>query len=133
MQSEISDWQFKILYDGECPFCKLEINWLHRKDKFKKLEIVDIAAPEFDPAKYGSTIEVLMGTIHGVLPDGRMVTGMEAFRHAYRAAGVGWIMAPTGWPILKPLFDRFYRIFAANRVKIGEKFGRPCEGGRCKI
>ena len=30
--------------------------------------------------------------------------GMAVFRLAYRAVGLGWLVAPTGWPLLRPLF-----------------------------
>ena len=36
-----------------------------------------------------------MGTIHGVLPDGRVITNVEVFRKLYQAVGLGWIYAPT--------------------------------------
>lgn len=126
-------WQFKILYDGECPFCKIEVNWLDRWNRGGRLAIEDIAAPDFDPAVYGSTLPILMGTLHGVYPDGRMTTGMDTFRNAYRAVGLGWLLAPTGWRFLRPVFDRFYEIFAANRVKAGRRFGCKCETDRCKL
>lgn len=125
-------WQFKILYDGECPFCKTEIKWLVRVDRKGRLAVEDISALDFDPAAFGSTLPTLMGTIHGVFPDGRMTTGMETFRNAYRAVGLGWLLAPTGWPIFRGIFDWLYRIFAANRIKVGLKFGRKCTTDRCK-
>jgi predicted DCC family thiol-disulfide oxidoreductase YuxK len=55
------------------------------------------------------------------------------FREAYAAVGLGWLVAPTGWPILRPLFDVGYRWFARNRVRLGRIFGRRCEDGRCAI
>ncbi len=36
-----------------------------------------------------------MGTIHGVLPDGRVITNVEVFRKLYEAVGLGWVYAPT--------------------------------------
>ncbi len=47
-----------------------------------RLAIIDIAAPGFDAARYGTTYEAVMGEIHGVLPGNRLVTGVEVFRHA---------------------------------------------------
>ncbi len=128
-----TNWQFKILYDGDCPFCKLEIKWLQSRDKHHRLAIEDIAAADFDASTCGKTMDQLMGSIHGIFPDGTLISGMETFRQAYRAAGMGWLMVPTGWPVLKPIFDMFYRLFAANRIKMGRKFGRNCDTGHCKI
>lgn len=75
-----------------------------------------------------------MAEIHGVYPDGRLVKGATAFRAAYRAVGLGWLLAPTGWPLLKPLFDRLYALFARHRLRLGHYFGgNPCQDGRCEI
>lgn len=94
--------------------------------------MVDIAAAGFDPSRYGATMGEVMGTIHGVTPEGRVITGMEVFRRAYAAVGWGWLLAPTGWPVLRPVFDAAYRFFARHRLGLT---GR-CEGcvdGRCKV
>ena len=124
-------WRFKVLYDGECPFCRLEARWLgHLGRRAGGLLVEDIAEPDFDPTRYGTTLPDLMGTLHGVFPDGRKTKGMETFRQAYKAVGLGWLLAPTGWPVLRPFVDFLYRGFARHRVKMGRLFGRTCEGDR---
>jgi predicted DCC family thiol-disulfide oxidoreductase YuxK len=129
----MSPWRFKLLYDGECPFCRVEAHWLSRLDRHGRVALEDIAAPDFDPARYGATLPELMGALHGVLPDGRKVTGVAAFREAYRAMGLGWVVAPTGWPVLRQLFDLLYVVFARYRVRLGGLFGRRCAAGRCAV
>jgi hypothetical protein len=62
----VKDWHFKVFYDGECPFCRLEARWLSYLGRSGQLAVEDIAAPGFDPARYGSTLPELMGTLHGV-------------------------------------------------------------------
>ena len=74
-----------------------------------------------------------MGVIHGVFPDGRIVKKVEVFREAYRAIGLGWIVAPMAWPGLRWLADIGYEWFARNRMRIGGWFGRKCETGACGI
>lgn len=96
-----------------------------------RLRMVDIAAPEFDASAYGTTFERVMGTIHGVDERGGLITGVEVFRRAYRAVGLGWLLAWTAWPGLRPVVDRAYRWFARNRLRLT---GRPaCEAGRCVV
>lgn len=124
---------FIILVDGLCPLCRREGELLLRLDKGRgRIRIEDIADPAFDPARFGTTIDAVMGHIHAVMPDGSIVKGMEVFRRAYTLVGWGWLWAPTGWPILKPLFDRFYNWFARNRYRITFR-KNPCESGRCAI
>ena len=121
-------WPFKILIDGECPLCKREghiLAWLDRGRK--RLVIEDITDAGFDPTKLGVSMQQLMGQIHGVLPDGTLVKGMEVFRRAYEAVGLGWLLAPTRWPILRSVSDGAYAWFARNRMRLA---GR-CEDGSC--
>lgn len=127
----MNSWRFKLLYDGDCPLCRREARFLRKRDHHGALAFEDIAAPGFDPAAYHTTREELMGVIHGVFPDGRMVKKVAVFREAYRAIGWGWLLAPTGWPGLRRLADGGYESFARNRLGIGKCFGRKCETGRC--
>ena len=97
-----------------------------------RLRIVDIAAEGFDAGAYGLTQDGVMGSIHGVTAGGEVVTGMEVFRRAYGAVGWGWLWAPTGWPLLRPMFDVLYRWFARNRLRLTGR-GGECAGGRCGV
>ena len=127
----VSEWRFRILYDGECPFCRREVRWLQRWNRKCRLEFEDITSPGFSAAQYGKTPKELLGVIHGVFPDGHIVSGVEVFRQAYRAVGLGWLLAPTAWPVLRPVFDRLYVLFARHRVRLGRLFGRSCASGTC--
>lgn len=126
-------WHVKLLYDGACPFCMAEVRWLEKRDRGGMLALEDIAAPGFDPGRYGLDQKTVEGKIHAILPDGSVVTGMEVFRRIYGAVGLGWLLAPTGWPVLRPLFDLGYKWFARHRVRLGNLFGRPdCSEARCQ-
>ena len=129
----MSEWRFKLLYDGGCPFCLREMRWLQRWNRHGRLAFEDVAAPGFDPARYGVTRERVMGVIHGVFPDGRIVRMVEVFRQAYRAVGLGWLLAPTGWPVFRWFFDALYGIFARYRVPLGRRFGRSCASDTCGV
>jgi hypothetical protein len=42
-------WKIKLLYDGECPLCLREVNFLQKRDAGRGLvAFVDIAAENFD-------------------------------------------------------------------------------------
>ncbi len=127
------DWHFKLLYDGECPLCLREVRWLQRLNRRNHLAFEDVSIPGFDSSPLGVTHEELLGVIHGVFPDGRIVTKGEVFRQAYRAVGLGWLLAPTGWPGLRWIFDGLYTLFARNRVRLGRLLGRSCASGACRV
>jgi predicted DCC family thiol-disulfide oxidoreductase YuxK len=124
-------WRIKILMDGACPVCRHEALVLSLLDLGRhRLIIEDVAAPGFDPGKYGLSMDQVLDEIHGVLPDGGVVRGMEVFRHTYAALGLGWLLAPTGWPVLRPLADVCYHWLARHRVRF--LYRTPvCETGRC--
>jgi len=129
----MSSWPFKILIDGECPLCKREgriLAWLDRGRN--RLVIEDITAADFDPKGYGVSMQELMGQIHGVLPDGTLLKGMEVFRRAYDAVGLGWLLAPTRWPILRSISDAGYAWFVRNRLRLTGRSG-ACDSGRCRV
>ncbi len=127
----MNDERFKLLYDGQCPFCRREVEWLKRRDRHDKLMAEDISSPNFHAETYGLSQTEVMAVMHGVLHDGRIVRRVEAIREAYRAVGLGWLVAPLSWPVVGWLADKAYVVFARNRVALGRLFGRRCEGS-CK-
>jgi predicted DCC family thiol-disulfide oxidoreductase YuxK len=125
-------WEFKVLIDNACPLCRHEGRLLLKLDKGRgRIALEDIADPAFIPATYGKTMDELMGSIHGVLPDGSLVHGVEVFRRAYGAVGLGWLLAWTRWPIARPIADAAYRVFARIRLHLPGR--TECAGGMCKL
>lgn len=123
---------FRVLIDGECPICKRQGAAMLRLDRGRgRITIEDITAPGFDPGRYGLTLEQVMSGIHGIFPDGRVVIAMQVLREVYRRIGRGWMLAPTGWPVLRPVFDRFYRWFARNRGRFAPPWRARCESDLC--
>lgn len=120
-----------LLYDGECPICRREIAWLKRRDRHGQLLLENIAAEHFDPSAYNLSREEVGRVLHGVLPDGSVVEGMDAVRAAYRSVGLGWVMAPTKLPGIRAVTDFLYRSFARNRLVLGGIFRQTCLDGHC--
>ena len=44
----MTTWDFKLLYDGECPLCMREVRWLQKKNRKGRLAFEDVSAPGFD-------------------------------------------------------------------------------------
>ena len=122
-----------LLYDGDCPLCSREIAILRRLDRGRgRVRFEDIAILGPESRIYGRDRETLLARIHGVLPTGEVIEGMEVFRRAYAAVGLGWLLAPSRWPLLRPIADAGYRWFARNRMRWT---GRTelCSEGRCEV
>jgi predicted DCC family thiol-disulfide oxidoreductase YuxK len=127
----LSPWRVEVFYDGECPLCRREIDLLRRFDRRKRIRFTDIAAGEFRPEDYGKTMDQLMAEIHGRLPDGRWVIGVEVFRQLYAALGLGPVVAVTRLPGLSHGLDFAYRFFAKRRL---QWTGRcSAQGGHCGL
>ena len=119
---------FEVFYDGDCPLCLREINLLRRMDKQDRILFTNIVDHDFNAADYGKQIGKLMAEIHGRLPDGTWVVGVEVFRHLYSLVGFGWAVSVTRWPVVRQSMDWGYRFFAKYRLSLT---GRRCEVERC--
>ena len=117
-------WKIKLLYDGECPLCVREVNFLTKKDAGRGIvKFVDIASIDYDPqANGGVDFATAMGVIHAVLPDGTVIKNVEVFRQVYEQLGMGWVYAITKVPVVGALANWLYGIWANWRLKIT---GRP--------
>lgn len=115
-----------LLVDRSCPMCSREAAFLTRLDRHGRLAFEDTSAVDFAPEKFGISSDPNR-MIHAVMADGTVIQGLEVFRQAYKQVGLGWLLAPTAWPVLRPIFDRAYLIFARNRKAIGRLFGKRCK------
>ena len=68
-----------------------------------------------------------MERIHGRLPDGTLVEGVEVFRRLYAAVGFRWIVSLTRLPGVASLLDAAYGWFARRRLRLaGGGRREPC-------
>lgn len=113
-------WQIKLLYDGACPLCLREVNFLRKRDAGQGLvAFVDIADLDYAPEDNGNIdFETAMGSIHALLPDGTVMVGVPVFRKVYEVLGMGWVYAITKLPIIGPIADSIYDIWANWRLKL---------------
>jgi predicted DCC family thiol-disulfide oxidoreductase YuxK len=105
----------EVFYDGDCPLCTREIRVLRRLDRRDRITFTNIAAADFVPD--GKDLATLMARIHGRLPDGTWVEGVEVFRELYAAVGFGPLVALTRLPGISHLLGAAYRVFARNRLR----------------
>ena len=128
--------QLTILYDGGCPLCLREVRFLELRDRrcnpgAGRLAFVDIDAADYDPARHGGIgYREAMGRIHAIAADGSVLVDVAVFRQAYALIGLGWLYAPTGWPLVAPLVNRLYGLWAAARLRLTR---RPCLDQLCAL
>lgn len=117
------EFDIEVFYDSECPLCMREIHMLQKLDRHDLIRFTDIAGADFDDAAVGVSWDSLMKRIHGRLPDGTIIEGVDVFRHLYTAVGFGRVVSLTRLPGVSHLLDAAYSAFARNRLRLT---------GRCK-
>ena len=132
-----------VYFDGGCPLCVREVRFLESRDArhnaaARQLAFVDIDAPDYDPAAHGDIdYREAMGRIHALTADGSVLRDVAVFRRAYELIGLGWLYAPTRWPLLGPLADGLYQLWAAARLRLTRRpsLNQLCaeREGRCRI
>ena len=108
-----------IFFDGGCPLCKREVDFLRSKNQKGYLNFIDINCYDFSlDLKYGITYKQAMDRIHALKSDGSVIKDIKVFQEAYSLIGLGWIYAPTKLPFLDKFFEIIYRLWAKYRLKI---------------
>ena len=125
----VTAFEIEVFYDGACPLCTREIDFLRRLDRKQRIRFTDIASNEFDAASVGVSWGTLMDRIHGRLPDGTLLEGVEVFRRLYAAVGFKTVVGATRLPGIAQLLDFSYRTFAKNRLK----FTGRCANDACAV
>ena len=107
-----------FLYDGDCPLCLKETNFLKTKDKLNKILFVDISK-NYNPTNYKNiSYESAMSNLHGILNTGEIIYGVDVLSYSYELVGLGWIYYPVKLPLLSQLIKLVYKYWAKNRLKL---------------
>jgi predicted DCC family thiol-disulfide oxidoreductase YuxK len=124
----MTEFDVEVFYDGECPLCMREIRMLRRRDQRARIRFTDISAKGFDADAVGLSWQALMDRIHGRLPDGTLIEGVEVFRRMYAAIGFPSLVALTRVPGVSHVLDLAYNVFAKNRLRLtGRCVDSSCE------
>jgi predicted DCC family thiol-disulfide oxidoreductase YuxK len=119
--------QLNVIYDSKCSVCKLEMDWLSRRDHrinspvTPKLKMTDLESDNYnssDPANGNVSYPEGLAAIHAITHDGKVLKGVEVFAVAYQQVGLGWLFAITKWPVFEPLVQVAYEIFAKYRTNV---------------
>ena len=125
-----------IFFDGGCPLCKREVDFLQSKNQKGALSFIDINTSDFSSdLKYGITYKQAMDRIHAMKSDGSVIKDIKVFQEAYSLIGLGWIYAPTKLPILDKFIEFIYGLWAKYRLKITFRpsIEKLCSERGCKL
>lgn len=142
--TNLPPWKIELLYDGDCPLCVKEVNFLRQKDRGRGLvNFVNIADLNYNPNDHqGIDYERAMGRIHAIVNTGEIIKDVAVFRVTYQILGMGWLYAITRIKLMENIANFIYGIWANLRLKLT---GRPdldtlvklrqecIKNGQCKI
>jgi predicted DCC family thiol-disulfide oxidoreductase YuxK len=115
--------ELTLYYDGQCPLCVAEIEFLQTRNGEGKLGFVDVAHSGFDANAHAISCELAMAQIHGRTSAGETLVGVPVFALAYQLANLrllAWVLSRT-W--LQPVLQPAYVWFAKHRQTISKLIG----------
>ena len=57
--------QFEVFFDGQCPLCRREIEWLRKRDRQNRIRFTDFTSADFDWDSVDKSHDELVSQIHG--------------------------------------------------------------------
>ena len=108
-----------FLFDGGCPLCVRETNFLKSKDELNKIDFVDINNVDYNPILFRDiSYADAMSNLHGILENGNIIKGLDVLAYSYELIGLGWVYYPLKIEFLAPVLRLFYKYWAKYRLKI---------------
>ena len=115
--------ELTLYYDGQCPLCLAEIDFLQGRNAEGQLAFVDITQAQFEAANHQISCDAAMAQIHGRTADGQLLVGVPVFAKAYQLAKLpflAWVLSRR-W--LQPVLQPAYVWFAKHRQAISRRIG----------
>ena len=121
-----------MIYDGECNFCRSQVENLRRLDwGGKRLSFISLHDPRVAERYSDLSRESLMEQMYVIDRDGRRHGGADAVRYLTRRLPTLWLLAPLMHiPFTAGLWRWAYRQVAKRRYKLA---GKRCENDACSI
>ena len=111
--------KFIFLFDGGCPLCLRETNFLKSKDELNTIDFVDINNVNYNPILFKDiSYAEAMSNLHGILENGNIIKGLDVLAYSYELIGLGWVYYPLKIEFFAPVLRLFYKYWAKYRLKI---------------
>ena len=108
-----------FLYDGGCPLCLRETNFLKRRDVLNQIRFIDINSKNYNPTFFNDiSYAEAMSNLHGILENGEIIKGLDVLAFSYELIGLGWVYYPLKINFLSPVLRLVYQYWAKNRLQI---------------
>lgn len=121
--TSLAEPELTLYYDGQCPLCLAEVEFLQSRNLQGELAFVDVTQTGFEAAGHNITCEAAMAQIHGRTADGQVLVGVPVFAMAYKLAKLpvlAWLLSRR-W--LMPVLQPAYVLFAKHRQTLSKRIG----------
>jgi predicted DCC family thiol-disulfide oxidoreductase YuxK len=112
-----------MFYDGLCPLCQAEIQFLSGRNQAGLLSFMDIHSDQYSPEIVGVSCDQALASMYAQFEDGKLIQGVEVFSAAYSRANLPKLAWLFSRPALKPFWNVGYRFFAKHRHAISSLLG----------
>ena len=108
-----------FLYDGGCPLCLRETNFLKKRDISNQILFIDINSRNYDPSLFNNiSYSKAMSNLHGIMENGEIIRGLDVLAYSYELVGLGWVYYPLKIKFLSHILRLVYRYWAKYRLQI---------------
>lgn len=108
-----------LYYDGACPVCSREVSLYRKLDREGSIRWHDVSESEGDLGSDGVNQTDALAIIHARLPDGRLVTGVEAFIAVWdRLPGFRRFAGVARWRPVTWMLEKGYAWYAPRRKRV---------------
>ena len=108
-----------FLFDGGCPLCLRETNFLKNRDFSNQISFIDINSKEYDRTIFNDiSYAEAMSNLHGIMENGQIIRGLDVLAYSYELIGLGWVYYPLKIKFLSPILKLVYRYWAKYRLQI---------------
>ena len=108
-----------FLFDGGCPLCTRETNFLKKRDILNQIKFVDINSKDYHQNLFNDiSYSEAMSNLHGIIENGEIIRGLDVLAYSYELIGLGWVYSPLKVKFLSPGLRLVYRYWAKYRLRI---------------
>ena len=108
-----------FLFDGGCPLCLRETNFLKKRDISNLIAFIDINSKDYDQRIFNDiSYAEAMSNLHGIMENGEIIRGLDVLAYSYELVGLGCVYYPLKIKFLSSILRLAYRYWAKYRLQI---------------
>ncbi len=108
--------QDKVVFDGNCGFCRKATDWIANKDKKNKLELIERQSEQGECLLHGNQPNSIV-----LITESKTYYRSDATLQIAKRLGFPYALLSLFLIVPRPIRDCAYKIIAQNRHRIGPK------------